>query len=356
MRLFNQLKKDMIYLRAAWVYILMGFFVAPIALGLMYGNIFEKMMSTDIKLEPLKIYMTADKDTEAYQAIQPLLHQDFIEIIEVDEDEIQVKAKKGKNALGLHIQEERVEMMNYGIGSTEKTIVRDMIEMSKGKVTMLSADTSNEFSSSVTTRILEQEKRLSTYQIFVAAVYTAMSFFISVTLATNFVKERQQSMMGRIFSMNISKQGFYLLGLISVFLISFVMVFLYSIIAFKFVLGIDLNWMKLLISNILHAAFLAGIYGLFISIFHDEKIFKTFVTPFIMVIMVLGGSFFPVDMFGAPLKIARFMPNYNLLCLYKGVFLNQPLSELNTSISFLLGMALLCFLIGFVQFPKMETR
>lgn len=355
MRLINQLKKELVYLKAAWVYILMGFFIAPIALGLMYGNIFEKMTSTDIKLEPLQIYMAADKDTEAYEAIILLLQQEHIEIIEVEEDEIQANAKQGKNALGLQIQEKRVEILNYGADSTEKTIVRNMIEMSNGQLVETPTETITK-SEPIVTRILEQEKRLNSYQVFVAAVYTAMSFFIAVTLATNFIKERQQSMMGRIFSMNISKQWFYSLSLISVLIISFVMVFLYSIIAFKFVLGFRLNWMKLLITNILHAGFITGLYGLFISLFYDEKVFKTYITPIIMVIMILGGSFFPVDMFGEPFKAALFMPNYHLLQLYKGIFLNQPLLELNSSIFILFGMIILCFTIGYIRFPKMETR
>lgn len=350
MLLLNQLKKDCLYLKASIVYFLVGFLITPILLGLLYGLMFFKMSTVDIELEDLQVYVAVNNQEEKYAALGTVFEQDFIKIHETHEEEVKERYKD-KNSLGIVMHEQGMDIYNHNGTNTEKMILTKMLRYSN-----LYGWKSQSGEELVPVEILDQKPVLSSYESFVVSVYMGMSFFIAITFASYFIKERQQSMMGRIFSMNMHKLQFYLVSVGSIFIISLALVSLHSYVAYKLVMGLDFNPLRMLVINTIHAGFIAAFYGISISLFYDEKVYKTYITPIVMVIFILGGSFFPIDMFGKPFAFVHLMPNYELFNMYKGVLLEGNGGLISQASLMLMGMSILLLGVGALRFPKIEIR
>lgn len=350
MLLINQLKKDSLYLKASIMYFLVGFLIAPIVLGIIYGLMFSKMSTVDIKLEDLNVYLAVNNQEQKYGVIETVLEQDFVKLHVTTEEEVKQRYKE-KNSMGILLHEQGLDIYNHNGTNTEKAILTRMLRYSN--LYGWKATANKEL---LPVEVLDQKPTFNSYESFVVSVYMGMSLFIAITFASYFIKERQQSMMGRIFSMNMHKLQFYLLCVGSVFIISLGLVTVYSYVAYRLVLGIEFNPIRMLIANVLHAGLLASFYGLSISLFYDEKLYKTYITPIVMVIFILGGSFFPIDMFGKPFAFVHLMPNYELFNVYKGALLTGHSGVITQASLLLVGTSLIFLGIGALRFPKVETR
>lgn len=373
MRLKTQINKDFRYFKSSIVYFIFSFMIAPIVLGIIYGALYQKMLSPDIELNPINIYIEETKDEIYMPVVKQLLNKNelnFINMESVSDHELENMTKNNRKSLGIKEEDKIIKVIDYGPNSTEKNIVMNIINPVINTISHKDIEGMNEeqltkvveeyllLSTKDFTKIEEVglNKKLTSYQLMMVGVYTAMSFFIAVTFASNFLKEREDSVMRRLFSFDITEKSIYFNTIISVFTISLLLIISYSFIAYGLVLKMKINIIKMLMMNIIQAGFIASLYGFFIGFFRNERNFKNSVTPIIMVIMILGGSFFPIDMFKNLAKFTNIMPNYNLLKVYQGVLLGESMKALTYPILFLLGTTVLLITLGMFKFSVGEEK
>lgn len=373
MKLITQFKKDFRYFRASIVYFIFSFMIAPIVLGLLYGALYQKMVSPDIELDPINIYIEESIDDIYMPVVKQLLNNNYLDFINTQnvlDNELENKLKENDKSLGIKEENKVIKIINYGPNSTEKNIVTSLISPVINAISHKNIEKMNdkELNKVVEEYLqlktkdftelneIDTNRKFNSYQLMVVGVFTAMSFFIAVTFASNFLKEREDSVLRRLFSFDITEKSIYFNTTVSVFIISLLLIISYSFIAYRLVLKMEFSIIKMIIMNIIQAGFIASLYGLFIGLFRKEKIFKNLITPIIMVIMVLGGSYFPVDMFKNLAKFTKYMPNYNLLKIYENVLLGQSIKELTYPISFLLGATVLLIITGMAKFLVKEEK
>lgn len=373
MRTLIQIKKDFRYFKSSLVYFIFCFMIAPIVLGFLYGALYEKMLTPDIEINPIEIFMAETEEDIYMPAVKQLLNAkelDFINIENVLPNEIEKMAKKNRKSLGIKEEEKTIQILNYGPSSTEKNIVNNLVlplitTLSHVNVEMMTGEERTKFIQNYLLLAVKDftkmeevvvHKKLTPYQLMLVGVYLGMSFFIAVTFAANFLKERENAVIRRLFSFDITERSIYINTVLAVFIISLLLITSYSFIAYGILLKMKLPLIKMLITNFIHAGFMASLYGVFIGLFRSEHVFKNSITPIIMVIMILGGSFFPIDMFQNLAKFVHLMPNYNLLKLYEGVLLGTSLEQLAYPASFLIGAMVILIMAGMFKFSMREGK
>lgn len=371
MRTLIQVTKDFRYFKSSLVFFISCFIIVPIILGFLYGALYEKMLTPDLKINSIEIFISEAPEDIYMPAVKQLLSAkelEFVKIVNILPHEMEHMVKKNKKSLGIKEEEKIIQLIDYGPSSTEKNIVHNLVQpilitLSKINVEVMTREERTKLIQDyllLTVKdftIVEEvgvHKKLTSYQLMMVSVYVAMSFFIAVAFATNFLKERENAVIRRLFSFDITEGSIYLNTVLAVFIISLLLVTSYSYIAYGIVLKMKLPFIKILITNLIHAGFMAALYGAFIGLFRSERFFKNFITPFIMLVMILGGSFFPIDMFRNLAKFVHLMPNYNLFQLYKGVLLGTPVEQLAYPVSFLLGTMVILIMVGMIKFSVKE--
>lgn len=373
MRTLIQINKDFKYFKSSLVYFIFCFMITPIVLGFLYGALYEKMLTPEIEINPIKIYISETEKDIYIPILKQLLNAeelDFIHVENILPNEIDLMTKKNRKSLGIKEEGKIVQILNYGPSSTEKNIVSNLImplttTLSHLNVKAMTGEQRTKFiqdylllSVKDFTKIenVGVHKKLTSYQLMIVSVYMALSFFIATTFAVNFLKEREHAVIQRLFSLDITKRFIYINTVLSVFIMSLLLVTSYSFFAYGILLKMKISFVQMLIINFIHAGFIAALYGVFIGLFRSERVFKNSITPIIMAIMILGGSFFPIDMFQNLAKFVHFMPNYNLLKLYEGVLLGTSLRQLVYPISFMIGVMVILIMVGMFKFSVREGK
>lgn len=371
MRTLVQINKELKYFKSSLVSFLFFFVIAPIVLGLLYGALYERMLTPDIEINPIKIFITEAEGDIYLPLVRQLLatqELDFIDLEKVPPNEIKRMTRTNSSSLGIKEEEKTVQILNYGPGSPEKSIVKNLVFP---LITTLSYLDVQNMTSEQRTELIQQYlllsnkdfttieevavvQKLTSYQLMVVSVYIAMSFFITVTFVTNFLREKESAVLCRLFSIDITKKSIYINTVLAVFIISLMLVTIHSFIAYHILLKTKFSFLEMFILNIFHAGFLAGLYGACIGLFGSEFFFKTIIISLLSIIMFLGGSFYPIDTNPNLANFVHLMPNYNLLKLYEGIFLDFSLEELIYPLSFMFGATVVLFLVGMYKFLVRE--
>ncbi len=186
------------------------------------------------------------------------------------------------------------------------------------------------------------------------SVFSAMSLFIGITFASNFLRQRENALTDRLVSINVSPKGIYVSSVISVFVFSLITVITYSIIGYGIILKMNILNLRMIVASLLQAGFITALYGFSIGLFRRETVYKNSITPIVMVVMILGGSFFPAELFFDKLWIMEIMPNYNILIIVREVLLGSSIGALIKPI-LILTIEIVAFIaIGALRFQIHE--
>lgn len=182
-----------------------------------------------------------------------------------------------------------------------------------------------------------------------------MSLFIGITFASNFLRQRENALTDRLVSINVSPKGIYVSSVISVFVFSLITVITYSIIGYGIILKkMNILNLRMIVASLLQAGFITALYGFSIGLFRRETVYKNSITPIVMVVMILGGSFFPAELFFDKLWIMEIMPNYNILIIVREVLLGSSIGALIKPI-LILTIEIVAFIaIGALRFQIHE--
>lgn len=373
MRILTQINKELKYFKSSLHFFLLCFLIAPIVLGFLYGALYEKLLTPDIEINPIKIYLADTAEDIYLPALKELLKAkelDFIYVENVLPSELEKMTEKNRKSLGIKEEDQTIQIVNHGASSTEKEIVKNLI---KPLVTTLSHLDVKTLNKEERTEIIEEylflsdkdfttveevavQKRLTSYQLMIINVFIGLSFFITVTFASSFLKERESSVICRLFSIDVPKRSIYSNTVLAVFIISLLLVTTHSFLAYGIILKTQFSFIQMFILNIFHAGFLAALYGVFIGLFRTEHFFKNLITPILSMILFFGGSFFPIDTIQNLAKFVHLLPNYNLLKLYEGLLLGTSLEKLIYPILFILAAIAILFLVGIFKFSLQEEK
>jgi len=347
--------------------------VAPIIIGLLFGTLYEKMMDKSITLRNIDIYTIIEKDdsyTEGINSMLSLKELPFINAITKEDEKFIDTLKNKEESLFIKESNKKLEIINYGKDSMEKSIVsnlvtelvnvlqeKDISNMSfKERKIFLSEFikiSSTDFTETVE---IETDKKLSSYETMIVNLFVAMSLFIAVTFASEFIKGRENSMLTRLISMNVDNKSIFLNNVLAVFIITFGITFIYMIISLMLVLRMEISPVKIILPCLIHGGFTAGLYGISIGIFKREHTYKNIITPILMIIMLLGGSSIPLDLFDNIIFVAKLMPNYNIQRIFQEVLLQNDLSNIKISILIVLIEIAVLICVGLISFNSCERR
>ncbi|MCM1989425.1 ABC transporter permease [Oceanirhabdus seepicola] len=373
MKLITQTIKELKYIKSSILYFLFCFIVAPIIIGLLFGTLYEKMMDKSITLRNIDVYTIIEKDdsyTEGINSMLSLKELPFINAIATEDEKFIDTLKNKKESLFIRESNDKVEIINYGKTSMEKNIVSNLVTelvsvLTQKDISNMSFEERKIFLSEfiklsnkdfTETTEIEITKKLSSYETMIVNLFVAMSLFIAVTFASEFIKERENSMLTRLISMKVDKKSIFLNNVVTVFIISFGITFIYMIISSMLVLRMEISPLKLILPCLIHGGFITGLYGISIGMFKREHTYKNIITLILMIIMFLGGSSFPLDIFDNIIFLSKLMPNYNIQRIFHEALLQNNLSNVKTSILIVLIEIIILICLGLISFNSCERR
>ncbi|WBW97176.1 ABC transporter permease [Oceanirhabdus sp. W0125-5] len=373
MKLLSQTVKELKFIKSSILYFLFCFIVAPIIIGLLFGTLYEKMMDKSITLNNIDVYTIIEKDdnyTEGINSMLSLKELPFINVITKKDESFIDTLKDKKDSLFIKESNNLVEIINYGKESMEKSIVSNLVTelvnvLQEKDISNMSYEEKRVFLSEfikisgkdfTETVEIETDKKLSSYETMIVNLFVAMSLFIAVTFASEFIKDRENSMLTRLISMKVDRKSIFLNNVLSVFIIAFGITFIYMIISCMLVMRMAISPVKIILPCLIHGGFIAGIYGVSIGIFKREHTYKNIITVILMLIMILGGSSFPIDTFDNVILVAKVMPNYNIQRIFQEVLLQNDLSNVKISILIVLIEIAVLICLGLISFSYCERR
>lgn len=371
MKTWAWIKKDAKYIKSSMMMFMFSFIIAPIVLGLMYGVMYKKMMDKSVELNTMTVYRVSSESDQYGKVIDELLDSDslpFIEVVGTEADVLEISVKEDKKGLGIIEQEGQVVIINNGPDSIEKTIVRNLMEQvvpilaSKGtynvteqeKTAFIKEYLALSQKDYTTTEEIVLTRKLNSFELMLVSVFSAMSLFIGITFASNFLRQRENALTDRLVSINVSSRGIYVSSVISVFVFSLITVLTYSIIGYGIILKMNILNLRIIVASMLQAGFITALYGFSIGLFRRETVYKNSITPIVMVVMILGGSFFPAELFFDKLWIMEIMPNYNILIIVREVLLGSSIGALIKPILILTVEIVAFIAIGALRFQVHE--
>lgn len=348
---------------------LFSFIVAPIVLGMLYGLMYKKMLDKSIELQEMTVY-TAISETDQYKPIMDELLNNsslsFIQVQQAKRSTLEETLKEDSSALGIYQERNQIIIMNNGKDSIEKNIVTglvtDVLPMIASQSDFTEAEMKTFIDQYLTlsskdytqTQDVNLAKKLNSTELMLIGVFSAMSLFIAITFAGNFLRQRENALIERLVSINIRSKGIYIGSVVSTFVFSFITVLIYTVLAYGIILKMNILSINMLIACLLQAGFITAFYGLSIGLFRRETVYKNSIIPITMVIMVLGGSFFPAEMFIDYLWIMKLMPNYNILVIVKEILLGASLIDIAKPMLILTSEIILFVAIGAIRFQVRE--
>lgn len=309
MKLLTQTIKELKYIKSSIGYFVFCFIVAPIIIGLLFGTLYEKMMDKSISLKNIDVYTIIQKDdnyTEGINSMLSLKELPFINSIAKEEETFIENLENKKDGIFIKETDNKVKIINYGKDSMEKSIVKNLVTelvnvLQEKDISNMSFEerkiflsefievSSKDFTETVE---IETDKKLSSYETMIVNLFVAMSLFIAVTFASQFIKDRENSTLTRLISMNVDRKSIFLNNVAAVFIISFGITFIYMIISCMLILRMDISPINMIIPCVIHGGFIAGLYGISIGIFKREHTYKNIITPILMIIMFMGEVLF----------------------------------------------------------------
>jgi ABC-2 type transporter. len=199
---------------------------------------------------------------------------------------------------------------------------------------------------------LNKSKELSSKQFYSQSMLVMFSLFLISVGGSFILIDKENGTSLRIKSTATSKAS-YIAGKLSwTFILSFMEISVFIILT-----GLinKINWGEnitgLFVVVLSHCLLITGLSALMGSIFKTQKSMNNIFTVILMVMALLGGSFYPSDLYPSFLKtISHFTLHYHLQSEYSGIMLGKPLSGIGLNLMFSIITAAAGLIIGYLKF------
>lgn len=366
MKFSAEFKKEMKHVKSSFIYIVLAFLAAPLVIGVMFGAMYSKMMESEIKFKDTPVYITYKSGSVYENSVEEYLKSSGLSFIKFGNIEDMDERKRS-----LHIEEMggSLKIHSYGKTSIEKNIISTMVSeymnLLYKKGDGLSAEEIETFTQEymrasygqqMKTTVIETEKRLSSYQLMIMNLFIAMSLFLSVKFASEFIRSRENSVLKRLISMDTDDKGIFINSVLSVFIICWGIALIYFTVVGKIILKMELGIMGIVIPTLLQALIITALYSISIAVFKREHTFKNAISGILMGMMILGGSTFPIEMFGDVIFIAKMMPNYNMQKVFTQLAIGSGIDQIALPAGIIVAECSVLIILGMLLFRAAERR
>lgn len=210
--------------------------------------------------------------------------------------------------------------------------------------------------------VVEGVETFTFSQYFTIAISTLFALFLSQTVAIKTITEKRERVFNRVVLSNSNPIHFLMGKIVSTFCLTWVQMMI-TITVTQLLLDVFPGksfefWLGLILMITVFALAVAGLSALFTTItlnLNDSKAASGLFTLIIMLLGVLGGSFFPIQ--GLPelfQRIGEWTPNgLTQTVLIRWIQFSAP-QDLWLPIILLIVFFTVCFVIGVSTFPRRE--
>jgi ABC-2 type transport system permease protein len=362
---------------------LISFLIFPILLSFFYGFMQERGFQSSSKINKFSVSLEDKDNSTSSKIIGEIFKdkslEDIIQLKAADEDlqivipegfekslqsgeklTLNINQVKKDTSVPAHIVEGILDnfTMNATIanGVNKNIYNSNLTDAEKQNLAASFAVKFNEAfgSSAIKEETLTMSKRLNSFEYYSIAMLTFISVLIIVSYSVEFIKERGEGTLKRVYSISINGRELFL-GKVGFIFVTSTLAHLAYVLFFRAIgKGFSGNIFLLLSAVIINGLFIAAVSGLLISIFKDEKAAKVVLNTLMMVSVMLAGVFFPIDIIDNKfLNVAsKFTPNSWLADMYKKLSLYNDASAMLPSLGVLSAVIIISFVIGSYKMNK----
>lgn len=336
------LTKETFYLKRYFGLLILAFVAFPLIQGLVMGLIYAPYLGEqgDLSEASLILYSDASEyDTEdMFKELETTKQTPYaIEIADTFQA-MQEGVRQNDKSLGLYFDGQRFSLAYHGSMSHERRLLIETLRpvLKSANLSLEAGEPATLIDSStngigIDTQLVATESLPLITNMFVNTI-TGIGLMLSIYFANRYFKDRKRDVNNRLVAFGVESSEYLWVQWLTVFFVSLLLLTIYSVIAFVIMSSVKLNILGLILTNILFAGLIAGLYACFISVFQSERRYMAWSFPLLGVMMFFGGSFFPLDKVKNVIAIAYLMPNFHLQEIYKNMLLNKTLTDVLPSL------------------------
>jgi ABC-2 type transport system permease protein len=357
MKLLNLLKKDFKELKSSLLFFIVIYILMPLGIALLNGIFYEKMINPDTKLPKINIALVNITNSPHDLTIKELLNSEKLKSsIDVTEynttSEVEAKIKSNELQAAIVLSDTNFSDLRF-LKSTDNSYTVDILY---GAVSNYIQYSNINFTNSIRVSDFKEVHVISAKQVFGASMLAMLSLFIAMSGASNFLKEKESMTLLRMNSIPVGFYNIYFEKLLLTFLLSSiqstVFIILCSFIGINFFTNIPL----LILIVALHAFALTGISGLMMNLFSTQKRLSNVFTSIIMLMAILGGSFFPLEYISQNAqRLCKLTINYWIQSSYTKIMSGESFNALIINTAVLLSIGSIGILLGILLNRKNKS-
>lgn len=356
---------------------LVSLLIFPIALSFFYGLMQEKAFEGSSRINKFSLSIEDKDNSETSRIISEIFKdkslQDMIEVKDSDEDikivipngfqknlqngektTLSINQVKKDTIIPAHIVDgfltSFAQNASIANGVNRNIYNSSISDIEKQRLAAtLGAKLNETFkSSAIKADTVAMSNRLNAFEYYSIAMLTFISVLTIVAFSTEFIKERSEGTLKRIYTTSINGSQLFIGRVGAAFIVSLLSNICY-VLFFRFIgKGFSGNILLLTGAVIINSLFISGMTGLIISLFKDEKSAKIILNTLMMVSVMLAGVFFPIDIIDNKfINIAsKLTPNLWLADMYKKLALYNELPAMIPSLTVLSAVIVIAIAVG----------
>lgn len=342
--------------------------IFPLILTVLYGAMYEKVINPSRSLPKAKVTLINKDNSQYGDYLKNIFMTDeinkFIDVSEENDlESVQKKLEKNKINAAIVIPEgfsktlEKRDSVNIKVikspsSGIETQIVYDIVKSyteninnnininsliyssveDNGRIITLVSKISPEIiklskTNYVNTVNINKDKKLSANQIFGASILAFISLFICMTVAQSMIEEKENGILSRVKSTSLKVNTVFISKLVFSFMMVFVIALSYVIISSFMGINWGSNIFYIFLAIILHSFALCGVTSILMSLFNKQATLTGTFVSIIMIMAVLGGSFYPGGMNDITLKMAKATLNYWIQDSYNKIMIGNSFMD-----------------------------
>ncbi|ERI91667.1 ABC-2 type transporter [Clostridiales bacterium oral taxon 876 str. F0540] len=383
MKVWAYILKDLRIIKKDFASSFLMLFIFPVMLSFFYGFFQNKMFQETAKVEKFTVSIKDNDNSESSKLIKDIFSnetlKDIIEIKGADGDIEVIIPKDFQNNLqnnetsNLIINQIKKDMgvqthvvqgildsfgknISMASGVNKNIYASNLSESQKKDLIQSYADKLNTVfsTSAIKEDTLSINNRLNSIEYYGIEMLTFTSVLLIMSYSLEFIKERKEGTLKRVFSISIDGKSLFLGKIGALFIISTLSILSYVLFYRLTGRAFHGSIALILLAVIMNSLLIASITGLVISIFKDEKTARVVLTTVMMAGTMIGGVFFPIDIVDNKfLNIAsKFTPNIWIAEMYKKIGLYNDFESMLPSLGVISAVVLLSFIIGSIRMNK----
>lgn len=344
------------------------FIIFPMVMAYIYGIMQNHLFTGENSFKPIDVEFKYDKSSENGKIISSVLKNKSVKtfintdiydkpkcIVSIDNNFENIKIEN-KGSSNNEIDIVKGFMQTFSESINQYTTVVDNVSKLKINSEQKKQLTNNLIikmsqvnkTSSIKQKILPSYRWINAREYYTISMFSFTSIIFIITLVKEFYGDRKQGVIKRSFSTPSTKQGYFAGCLVSYFILTFVVNFIYLVInkalGIAFVDSFSWNVVLALLQSILQAA----VVGIFITFVKSEQVANSILAVLLILPATIGGVFFSSDVTGVKVlkALSGFAPNSLILNSYKDLAITGKISGVTNQILIILILSLVLIVIG----------